>query len=178
MKKLTASLLASALLSLSSLVTAMPIDGNIGFTGSYQHNGTSDLSTATQIFNISATVAGNVDGTYAAEGVSAGNAASYSNFDFSTSGMINNLWSVGGFSFDLGTINIDFQGSNALVLSGVGTVKHNNYDNTVASWIFTANQAGSNLTFSSSNVPEPGIALLLGVGLAGIAFTRKLRKNI
>lgn len=172
-------LLAIGLIALTGSVSAVPITGSIGFTGDYTHDG-SDLSDATTIFITSAAVAGVVDGSFADEGIVAGDLASYSDFTFDPAGAQANIWSVGSFSFDLNIMNVDFQSSNLLALSGTGMIKSTdaNLDDTFGEWTFTANSAGSNFTFSSSTAaPEPGIALLLGAGLIGFGVSRKLRKT-
>lgn len=181
MKNLTQTILTAVLLILATTASAVPIIGSIGFSGSYTHNGSS-LGNATKIdiTNNSAMVTGTVGGHFAASGITAGDKATYKDFPFSPFSPVNNLWSVNGFSFDLKTLTIDYQDPNnpfVLALSGSGTIKHKRFEDTYATWAFTANAVGANLTFSSGTAPEPGIALLLGVGLAGIGMSRKLRKQ-
>jgi hypothetical protein len=107
----------------------------------------------------------------------------YSDFTFNPAGPVAGIWSVTGdtttFTFDLNVMNVDFQASNLLALSGTGLITSDNagLDDSFGKWTFTANQTGSNFTWSSSAAPEPGIALLLGAGLIGFSVARKLRKS-
>ena len=49
---------------------------------------------------------------------------------------------------------------------------------TAGTWDLTLNQTGAAFSFSSGvSVPEPSVALLLGVGLIGFGVSRKLRKT-
>ena len=178
MKTLTSTVFAF-LFTLVTSASAVPISGSIGFTGSYTHNGGSDLSNATliSINNNKAAVTGSVGGAFATAGITNRDVATYRDINLTGPGMILGLWSVGGFTFDLNQFNVDYQSPYVLALSGIGTISHSNYDDTVARWVFTANQVGSNMTFSTSTAPEPGIALLLGVGLAGIAVSRRRRSR-
>lgn len=180
MKTITSTIFAF-LFTLATSASAVPISGSIGFTGSYTHNGNggTDLSSATliKINNNKAAVTGNIGGAFATAGITNRDVATYNNIDLTSSGPILGLWSVGGFTFDLNQFTVNYQSPYVLALTGIGTIRHNNYDNTVARWVFTANQVGSNMTFSTSTAPEPGIALLLGVGLAGIAVSRRRRSR-
>lgn len=177
MKKFTKTLLAVSLLAVVGTAAAVPITGSIGFEGAYTHDGT-DLSDATTIFITDAAVSGVVSGSFADEGISDGDAASYSDFVFDPAGPVSSIWSVGSFTFDLNIMTVDFQSANLLALSGSGLISSTdvNLDDTYGKWTFTANQAGSNLTWSSSAAPEPGVVLLLGAGLIGIGAARKMRK--
>jgi len=83
-----------------------------------------------------------------------------------------NLWQAGGFSFDLSTITIN----NGTTVTGSGVITGNGFDATTGFWSFTSQSSGDGIfSFSSTTVPAPGIALLLGIGLVGIALTRKMR---
>ena len=179
MKKLTKTLLAIGLLAIAGTAAAVPITGSIGFSGAYTHDGT-NLADATTIdvTGDQATVTGIVDGSFAAEGIVAGDIAVYHDFVFDPVTVpVIDLWNISGFSFDLNNMVVDFQSSSLLALSGSGAISHTGYDTTFGTWTFTANQSGSNFTFSSSTAPEPGVVLLLGAGLIGIGASRKLRKT-
>ena len=183
--KATFLLLAMAL---ASTAVAVPITGSIGFAGSYTAtNGSSifdggtqvalDLATFIDIKDDTAKVTGTVDGDFAST-ISAGDIATYNDFKISPFNSVSGLWNIGGFTFDLNTLNIVAQTSNILALSGTGMISSTdvNLDNTFGEWTFTANASGTNFTFSSGTAPAPGIALLIGLGLAGIGLTRRFRK--
>jgi len=177
--KLAKLLLATSISALCGTATAIPITGSIGLTGDYIVTGGTGLGDATgiDIIGDDATVEGRVGGTFAAEGITAGQTAYHSDFTFAPFSGVANLWTVGGFSFDLEVLSIDYQSSVALVLSGSGTIRHAGYDDTFGTWVFTSNNLDSSFTFSSSNAPEPGVALLLGAGLAAFGASRILRQS-
>jgi len=178
MNTLKKTLLAASIFAIAGVANAMPITGSIGFGGGYTHDGT-NLSDATSITITDAIVQGAVTGSFAAEGIAAGDTAAYSNFVFNPiSTPIASIWSVGSFSFDLTSMNVDFQSTTTLVLTGSGIINSTNpnLDTAYGDWSFTANQANQNFTWSSSSAPEPAVALLLGAGLIGFGFARKARK--
>lgn len=184
MSKLKLAILAAGFLLASGNVNAIPILGSIGFTGDYKIVGGTSLADATGIDIISAKVTGTVDGSFAAEGISAGDAATYNDFTIGAA-PINDLWSVGSFSFDLSSMMIDFRSSSLLALSGAGVISSTDptLDATFGDWVFTANSAGTNFTFSSSSsstgdaVPEPNVTMLLGLGLLCVGAMRKLHTS-
>jgi hypothetical protein len=182
MNKLTKTLATISLLAFAGTAAAVPITGSIGFGGAYTHDGTS-LADATEIQITNSIVEGVVTGSFAADNIMAGDVSMYSDFTFNPAGPVAGIWSVTGdtttFTFDLNVMNVDFQASNLLALSGTGLITSDNagLDDSFGKWTFTANQTGSNFTWSSSAAPEPGIALLLGAGLIGFSVARKLRKS-
>ena len=180
MNKLTKLITAVALTAFAGIASAVPITGSIGFTGAYTHDG-ANLLDATTIFITpgTAAVAGVVTGSFAAEGITAGDTATYSDFTFNPiSTPIANIWSVGTFSFTLNNMSVDFQSANLLALSGSGLISSSDagLDDSYGKWTFTANDTGSNMTWSSSAAPEPAMVLLLATGLIGFGFARKMRK--
>ncbi len=185
MKIFKKTLLAASVFAIAGVANAMPITGSIGFTGAYTTD-TGLLGTATTINITDAAVNGTVSGSFAAAGITSASAVSYSNFTFDpTTVPVSNLWKVGGFSFGLTQMNVDYHSSTALVLSGTGMISSvdvDTFDPTPGAWTFTTNTAGGdNFTWSSSSsatksVPEPAVALLLGTGLVGFGVARKARK--
>lgn len=93
------------------------------------------------------------------------------------------LWSVGGFTFDLGASTVVLQNSDFLLITGTGTIYGNGFDATAGTWSFTAQSPAANGIFSFSSgsatqgVPDGGTTVaLLGVSLAGLGLLhRKLQ---
>ncbi len=90
------------------------------------------------------------------------------------------LWTfmTGGktYSFDLSSLTISDQTSDTLDLRGVGMLHITGFDDTVGTWVFTANAGGQTFSFSSSNtaVPDGGLTvMLLGAGLASMSMLRR-----
>jgi len=185
MKKFNQILLAVGLLSLVGSASATQIQGSIGFVGSYEindslNNVVSSFLVGDRVNILSANVSGVVSGDFAAEGITSGDAATYSDFIYDPVGPVAGIWNVGSFTFDLNNMVQDYKSSSILVLSGTGWINSTTpgLDQTFGIWNFSANTAGVNFTWSSSSAaPEPGIALLLGVGLIGLGVSRKLRKT-
>ena len=185
-------LLAISILALSGVASAAKIEGAIKFGGSVvfvndDPNTSVDESTfATNFVNIDqnrATVIDDPTGTFASY-VSWNDVAVYNDFAYDPFTTVSPLWSIGGFSFDLTEItyideSYDTNGNQFLNLSGNGNVYGNGFEITSSFWTFNANgDAGTaEFAFSSTNVPEPGVALLLSVGLIGFGISRKLRKT-
>lgn len=86
------------------------------------------------------------------------------------------LWAIGGFSFDLLDVNVQQQSSTTLILSGSGEIYGNGFERTNGNWLLTGNSYGSTFSWSATTVPEPMSVLLLGLGLLGFAFGRKIKK--
>lgn len=179
MKKFIQLLLATSLLALSGVASALPITGSIIFGGDLTY----DFNTnAVDILGDDALVTAAPTGGFSS--VAYGAIATYNDFSYDPlSVATGTLWSVGGFSFVLNQISTitettDIYGNTSLFLAGSGLFSSTNakLDDTAGSWTFSADGRGSRFAFSSTNVPEPSIALLLGAGLIGFGFARKARK--
>lgn len=95
---------------------------------------------------------------------------------------VDDLWTVTGslqpgeFAFDLDSLDIDFQSSTQLNLSGTGVISHPDFDDTPFAWNATFQSLSLTASFSASTqpIPEPTTGLLLGLALLGIAASRRL----
>ena len=179
---------APLVLGISALLcdaaSAAPIVGEISFSGSYTIDN-SNLTLATKFLSFSnVTVSLGPTGDYAGL---AGLPVTHMPFTFDPLpvGGVVPLWSVPsspGTSFDLLTVSIDFESPNILLLTGQGIAHKAGRDNTVGSWILSANTLGTTFSFSSTNasppstrpIPEPG-TVLFGIALLGVTAIRRRR---
>ncbi|HEX9048121.1 MAG TPA: hypothetical protein VF988_13935 [Verrucomicrobiae bacterium] len=187
--KVASAVIVALALSQTQTIRAVPITGNIGFTGGVTYN-TPSAGTATQVTSwITPTVSLAPSGTFSS--IVPGSAATFANviWNFNTAVPIFNFWSVGGFSFELLSSSIVVQGGGALgyvVVNGSGIVTSSNpaYDPTTISWSFSSQdpKIGTNpdtWTFSASansfrTVPDGAhTVLLLGFALSGMALLRR-----
>ncbi len=180
MNKFNKLLIAVGLFALATSAIAVPISGSIGFSGLFTHNGAgNDLALATTITPNSVATLGIGSGDFS--GIGNGVATVYMPFTFLPAAVlpVNGIWSVGGFTFDLTTMILLGQSSTQVNLTGAGVMKSAGFDDTDFTWEFTANQSTATLNFSSSsaNVPAPGIAMLMAIGLAGVGVASKARKS-
>ena len=165
-------------------VHALPsgLDGNIGFTGNVTSN-TGSLATATAL-SFSSVIVSFASGDYAADGIGNLTPATMATLDF---GSLPSLWwtvvgDSASYTFDVQTLNVDFQIAAALVLSGTGVAKCAapcSKADQDGIWNLTANTSdGVSFNFSSTTaVPEPAILGLMGLGLLGLAGRRRQRAN-
>lgn len=185
MKRITALLAATALMMLTTSVWAVPITGTINFTGSeiLVPPGT-DLLGATGINFGASQTEGLGSGTYAA--IAAGTPVIFTDFTFKpTSGVIPipSLWTMthlgNSYSFDLDTVNIEFQSKNFLNLFAEGVLHATGYDDTPGSWFYSSQDGGTAFSAESSPapVPEPGTIVLLGAGLFALTVFGRRRMN-
>lgn len=91
------------------------------------------------------------------------------------------FWTVGGFSYTLNDVTPGFTNDPAsfLVLNGTGIISAAGFEDTAASWSFTSSTTGNGVfswsAVSATNVPEPGVLILLSVGLIGIGARRRIK---
>jgi VPDSG-CTERM motif len=170
-----------------------PISGNITFAGGVELN-TSSAGTATEV--LAWTGAGgsglptviSADGSFAS---TVGDTATFNSPWFFNSGAVSGLWTVGGFTFDLTSSHIVFQGGSPAVVgvTGIGAVMGNDEAPEAMTWSFSTSDPGAagakSLIFSfqvadgttggGSTVPDGGTtAMLLGLGILGLGLVKKL----
>lgn len=118
-------------------------------------------------------------------GIAAGSTADFTAPWFFNSGTVSSLWSVGGFTFNLTSSKIAFQGGSpsGVVVDGIGAVMGNGLDPEAMTWEFATGDPGAGGVFSfqvadgatgSSSVPDGGTtAMLLGLGVLGLGLVKK-----
>ena len=154
------------------------IEGNIGFGGSVipldDSNVATTLDDAVSLdFMAGVVTLSTLD--FATHAPAFGTPAIFTDFTFAPfSGPIAPLWTAGGFSFTLNTININTQNASTLSLVGTGLVSGNGFEVTEGTFNFSANPAGSAFVFSAgTGIPLPGTLALFGLGLLGFGLFRK-----
>jgi hypothetical protein len=197
LNKTILAVLATGLIScalFSQQAQAVPIVGHITFAGTVTLN-TGSAGTATAV------VAGGWHGTngtglpdvmsrdgdfatFVANGAPVTFTALQWNFN---SGAVPSFWAVGGFTFDLTSSIIVFQGGNpaSVVVNGSGFISGNGFSSTFGTWSFSTQDpaAGTPPVFSfsasSGTVPDSGSTVaFLGLALAGVeALRRKMSRK-
>jgi hypothetical protein len=104
-------------------------------------------------------------------------------FSFAGAGTINFptptvlAWeSIGGLTFDLLTVQVDFVNSTALLLSGTGLFHMAGFEDTAGTFTLSANKSGTTFSASASKgtVPDAGSSiLLLGMAFSGVMALRR-----
>jgi VPDSG-CTERM motif len=191
-KSLVLAAVAVAVCGLAGVAQAVPISGDITFAGGVELN-TASAGTATEVLawtgpgGSGLPVVISDDGSFS--GVAPGTTATFTSPWFFNSGAVASLWSVGGFTFNLTSSKIVFQGGSpaGVLVDGIGAISGNGLSPEAMSWSFSTSDPGATgvdgLVFSfqvadgttgTSAVPDGGTtAMLLGLGVLGLGLVKK-----
>ena len=178
---------AVAVCGLAGIAQAVPISGNITFAGGVTLD-TSSAGTATEVLSWTGPggtglpVVISADGSFS--GVAGGTQATFAAPWHFNSGAVAGLWSVGGFTFNLTSSHIVFQGGNpdGVVVDGIGAVTGPaGLDAEAMTWSFSTSDPSAAGVFSfqvadgaTGSVPDGGTtAMLLGLGVLGLGLLKK-----
>lgn len=191
-KWLIVAALTAAVCGMGGIAQAVPISGDITFAGGVQLD-TSSAGTATEV--LSWTGPGGTgmplvisdDGSFS--GITPGTSATFTSPWFFNSGAVSSLWSVGGFTFNLTSSKVVFQGGSpaGVLVDGIGAVMGNGLTPEAMTWSFSTSDPGASgsggLVFSfqvadgttgTGTVPDGGTtAMLLGLGILGLGLMKK-----
>ncbi|MDR3457697.1 MAG: hypothetical protein P4N60_09640 [Verrucomicrobiae bacterium] len=179
MKKIiiTAVSVAAFAVALAQTAQAVPITGNVGFSGAVQLN-TDNVQTATEALTWVNPVVNGASGSFS--GIAQGTPVTLAIPWFFNSGALNNFWMVGGFTFNLLSSHVYSQDGLFLDVVMSGTVSGNSFDPTAFTGTFQAANppANGNAIFtgrmSFSSVPDGGsTVLLLGLACIGMSLIKR-----
>ena len=173
-KFLYSSLAGIALTMFAQTLQAVPITGNIGFSGTAQLN-TTTVQTATEVVSWFPTVVNAESGSFSS--VAIGSDVLLASPWLFNSGPLNNFWRVGGFTFDLLSSTISLRQGLFLDVSLIGTVTGNGFTDSPFTGTFQVGDPSANgdttfterLSFTNAAVPDGGSTLIM-LGLTGLAM--------
>ena len=198
MIKISRALAGIGLMVLSGSAAATMITGQINIGGSSTATDKDILFSGASVTMFGAAPTGDFTGLGGLS-TTPGNALTMYSFNYRNVPPPTKIWDIDSngllYSFTLNTVQI-FSGDNdpscisgpygCLVLNGTGVFDITNSDGssagytpTRARWLYSQ----SGITFSSESqssgqpIPEPGTLALLGLGLVGIGFIRRIRKT-
>ncbi len=164
-------LLAASLATASTFAVAIPITGSVSFTGSVIN----DQDSSTLSFANVKTGPDNT-GTYA--GLNEITATmSDIEYDPAYSATSNTLWSFfdNGNEYTFEVLSL-YGNTEELDIKGTGILKATGYEDTKGIWDYST-QLGNTFSAGTIPVPEPATLALLGLGIAGLAVSRRKRAN-
>src|SRR3984957_9813805 len=135
------AMVAAAICGVAGMAQAVPITGDITFAGGVQLD-TSSAGTATEVLawtgpgGTGMPVVISDDGSFS--GIAPGTQVAFTSPWFFNSGAVASLWSVGGFTFDLTSSHIVFQGGKpaGVLVDGIGSVCGNVRESEAMTWGF------------------------------------------
>ena len=182
----------AAVCGLGGIAQAVPISGSITFAGGVELN-TASAGTATEVLawtgpgGSGMPIVISADGSFSS--VTPGATATFTSPWFFNSGAVSDLWNVGGFTFDLTSSHIVFQGGSPAIVGvdGIGAIMGNGESPEAMTWSFSTSDPGADgkggLVFSfqvadgttaAAVVPDGGTtAMLLGLGILGLGLVKK-----
>jgi len=165
------------ILMMATSAMATPITGEINFVGNLILLGGTSLNTATGIdFKVPSYVIETTSGVY--DAIPDLTHATFQDFSFAALPVVP-LWTLTyngvTYDFDLSSITA----ITATEITGTGTLGATGFEDTVGTWVLTTQTGSGVMSFSSSStaVPEPRTLLMLGSGLASLAFFARRRRN-
>ena len=151
---------------------AAQIHGFIDFAGEVKFDTTS-LATATMVKQWKIAFVSGTSGDFTSVPLMS-NVAFVTPYVFNPPTSYTNLWSVGGFTFELTSSNIVTQNSNFLNIMGLGFVTGNGFDRTPGTWSFTSNRSNggtaSQFSFAGNTTATPTPDSGSTVALLGVAI--------
>lgn len=174
---------AAMALGVATTLQAAQIVGDISLAGNFTVTG-GNINTATSFATFNNTMVTAADGNFAGITLFTPNSITMNTFTFNplTPPAITPLWiAVSGVTlgaaFDLTAITSMSQpGDRTLTLHGTGMLHLTGFSDTQGTWVFSGNQSGSTLSFSTSNgvIPDGGVtAILLGGALSALGLIRR-----
>lgn len=181
------ALMALILAAASLGASAIPITGDLQLIGSAQltdgTNQTNDVTQATTIDflgDMAFFFAGTGDFSTISDPL-----GSITDFAFAPafSGPVIDFWTIGGFSFDLNSLDslvLTTAGNDITFINmvGSGVISAAGFDDTAGFWTLSGDTSSVQFAWNGTtgvSVPEPTVLMLLGIGLLGIGLIRTLR---
>jgi protein with PEP-CTERM/exosortase system signal len=174
--------------AVAQAVQSDPISGDITFAGGVTLN-TSSAGGATEVLSWTGPGGSGmpivISDSGSFSGITPGTTATFTAPWFFNSGPVTSLWSVGGFTFDLTSSKIAFQGGSpaGVLVDGIGAVSGNGLPAEAMTWEFATGDPSADGVFSfqvadgttgGATVPDGGTtAMLLGLGVLGLGLVKK-----
>jgi len=182
--------IAMVALGVGGIAQAVPISGDITFAGGVDLN-TSSAGTATEVLHWTGPGGTGLpiiisdDGSFS--GIAPGTTAAFASPWFFNSGSVTALFTVGGFTYNLTSSKIVYQGGSpaGVLVDGIGTISGNGLTSETMDWSFSTSDPSAlgvdAAIFSfqvaagtTGTVPDGGTtAMMLGLGVLGLGLLKK-----